>query len=166
MELPDDADTQKIDTEYCIWPRGHPEADIAATESAAYGPQFRFIRGKAPVAFERGHLTRRHPDRWRARGALLMARGLDNIQIGAELFGGEATVRTHVGHDLSRLEARSRVQAWWSATSPVLCGQGLLQGCATVGLVGHKCSMAMAPRIVDIPRQLIVEMAAVIASGR
>ncbi|HMJ38140.1 MAG TPA: LuxR C-terminal-related transcriptional regulator [Verrucomicrobiae bacterium] len=39
-----------------------------------------------------------------------MARGLDNIQIGAELFGGEATVRTHVGHDLSKLEASSRVQ--------------------------------------------------------
>jgi hypothetical protein len=69
MELPDDADTQKLDTEYCIWPRGHPEADIAATESAAYGPQFRFIRGKAPVASERGHLTRRHADRSQARGA-------------------------------------------------------------------------------------------------
>jgi DNA-binding CsgD family transcriptional regulator len=166
MELPDDADTQKIDTEYCIWPRGHPEADIAATESAAYGPQFRFIRGRRPShprvdTSLAGTLTDREHE-----VLVLMARGLDNIQIGAELFGGEATVRTHVGHDLSRLEARSRVQAWWSATSPVLCGQGLLQGCATVGLVGHKCSMAMAPRIVDIPRQLIVEMAAVIASGR
>jgi hypothetical protein len=27
MELPDDADTQKIDTEYYIWPRCHPQAD-------------------------------------------------------------------------------------------------------------------------------------------
>jgi len=40
-----------------------------------------------------------------------MARGLDNGQIAAELFVGEATVRTHVGHVLSKLNARSRVQA-------------------------------------------------------
>ena len=42
---------------------------------------------------------------------VLMARGLDNGQIAAELFVGEATVRTHVGHVLSKLNARSRVQA-------------------------------------------------------
>jgi hypothetical protein len=166
MELPDDADMQKIDTEYCIGPRGHPEADIAATESAAYGPQFRFIRGKAPVASERGRLTRRHPDRSRARGARPDGTRHRHIQIGAELFGGEATVRTHLGHVLSKLEARSRVQAWWSPTSPVLCGQGLLRGSAPLGLVLHKGSTAMAPSIVDIPPQLMVEMAAVIASGR
>ncbi len=40
-----------------------------------------------------------------------MARGLDNGQIAGELFVSEATVRTHVGHVLSKLEARSRVQA-------------------------------------------------------
>jgi DNA-binding NarL/FixJ family response regulator len=42
---------------------------------------------------------------------VLMARGLDNGQIGAALFVTEATVRTHVGHVLSKLDARSRVQA-------------------------------------------------------
>ena len=42
---------------------------------------------------------------------VLMARGLDNGHIAAELFVGEATVRTHVGHVLSKLDARSRVQA-------------------------------------------------------
>ena len=97
MELPDDADTQKIDTEYCIWPRSHPEADIAATESAAYGPQFRFIRGRRPLhpsvdTSLAGTLTDREHE-----VLVLMARGLDNIQIGAEPFGSEATVRTHVG---------------------------------------------------------------------
>jgi DNA-binding CsgD family transcriptional regulator len=166
MELPDDADMQKIDTEYCIWSRGHPEADIAATESAAYGPQFRFIRGRRPLhpsvdASLVGTLTDREHE-----VLVLMARGIDNIQIGAKLFGGEATVRTHLGHVLSKLEARSRVQAWWSPTSPVLCGQGLLRGSAPLGLVLHKGSTAMAPSTVDIPPQLMVEMAAVIASGR
>jgi len=42
---------------------------------------------------------------------VLMARGLDNGQIAAELFVSEATIRTHVGHVLSKLDARSRVQA-------------------------------------------------------
>ena len=42
---------------------------------------------------------------------VLMARGLDNGQIGAALFVTEATVRTHVSHVLSKLDARSRVQA-------------------------------------------------------
>jgi DNA-binding NarL/FixJ family response regulator len=42
---------------------------------------------------------------------VLMTRGLDNRQIGSELHVSEATVRTHVGHILSKLGARSRVQA-------------------------------------------------------
>jgi len=42
---------------------------------------------------------------------VLMARGLDNAQIASDLFVSEATVRTHVGHVLSKLDARSRVQA-------------------------------------------------------
>ncbi|HEV2030189.1 MAG TPA: response regulator transcription factor [Candidatus Dormibacteraeota bacterium] len=42
---------------------------------------------------------------------VLMARGLDNSQIAEQLFVSEATVRTHVGHVLSKLDARSRVQA-------------------------------------------------------
>ncbi|HEY8813483.1 MAG TPA: response regulator transcription factor [Candidatus Dormibacteraeota bacterium] len=40
-----------------------------------------------------------------------VAGGLDNSAIGKKLHVSEATVRTHVTHILSKLEARSRVQA-------------------------------------------------------
>ncbi|MDE3130164.1 MAG: helix-turn-helix transcriptional regulator, partial [Acidobacteriota bacterium] len=52
----------------------------------------------------------------------LIARGLSNREIAAELFVSEATVKTHINHVFAKIDARDRAQAVHYAYTHGLAG--------------------------------------------
>jgi DNA-binding NarL/FixJ family response regulator len=96
-----------------------PEALVAAVRAVVAGDALlapavtrRLVEGFAhrrPAAAAPpglAELTEREQEVFR-----LVARGLSNAEIAERLYVGESTVKTHVGHVLSKLDLRDRVQA-------------------------------------------------------
>jgi DNA-binding CsgD family transcriptional regulator len=96
-----------------------PEALVAGVRAVAAGDallapaittrlieDFARRRRRPAATADLSELTERELDVFR-----LVARGLSNAEIAARLFVGESMVKTHVGHLLSKLELRDRVQA-------------------------------------------------------
>jgi DNA-binding NarL/FixJ family response regulator len=95
-----------------------PERLIAAIRSVAAGDMLlaptitqrlvaRYARPATPA-----QASRLDPLTDRERQVLeLIARGMSNTEIAARLYLGEATVKTHIGRVLSKLDLRDRAQA-------------------------------------------------------
>jgi DNA-binding NarL/FixJ family response regulator len=113
--------------------RTRPEELISAIHTIASGDSLlspavtrkvieQVARGPAPDASAAQRLERLTP---REREVLaLVARGLSNAEIAAELVVEESTVKTHVKRILSKLRARDRVQAVIFAYETGLAGRG------------------------------------------
>ncbi|MBB4929573.1 DNA-binding NarL/FixJ family response regulator [Lipingzhangella halophila] len=112
--------------------RSRPEDILAAIRLVHSGDSLLFpaaIRSLAaanprldtPAARAVGSLTERE-----ANTLTLMARGLSNAEIAAELFVSVETVKTHVSNVLAKLRARDRTQAVIAAydSGLVRAGQG------------------------------------------
>lgn len=81
---------------------------VAAGETLLFPAAIRTLAGRRPTVRVPGidRLTGREGDVLR-----LMARGLNNGEIAAELTLGQETVKTHVGNVLTKLGVRDRTQA-------------------------------------------------------
>ena len=100
-----------------------PPAELAAAIRASHGGEHavravghaaprRVLRSTATAQSTSVPRAARRADRAASsRCCEAIARGLSNAEIGAELYMGEATVKTHVTRILAKLGLRDRVQA-------------------------------------------------------
>ena len=87
---------------------------IVAKGDALLAPSVtrRLGRGvRAPPGAGARDLADLGPSTPREREVLGSSRGRSNAEIAEDLFVGEATVKTHVAHVLSKLQLRDRIQA-------------------------------------------------------